>query len=149
MNWSDGSNRALERVACICISPLLQPKNFWTDNMSQKSHESKYRANTIHLLNHTHCTKSLPTNSKWRNGQCLRTGPSQAMLGSLVRKHACTFASASFRGPVSVFSGRFMSADATTNAPAGTEEPAKPKRISQMPPLKIRLEQERLYKEAS
>ncbi len=40
-----------------------------------------------------------------------------------------------------------MSESATTDAPAGTEEPEKPKRVSQMPPVKIRIQQERLYKE--
>ncbi len=69
------------------------------------------------------------------------------MLGSLVRKNAAVFTSVSFRGPISVLSGRFMSADATGDAPAGTAEPEKPKRVSQMPPVKIRIEQERLYKE--
>ncbi len=74
-----------------------------------------------------------------------RAGPQNLMLGSLVRKHASVFTSASFRGPISLLSGRFMSA--TSDAPAATEEPEKPKRVSQMPPMKLRLEQERLYKD--
>ena len=72
------------------------------------------------------------------------------MLSSLFSKRAVTaLAGLCSRKPTYLPFSRFLTADTSNEAEASesAKEPEKPKRVSMMPPLNVRLEQDRMYKE--